>query len=458
MSLHRALSIFVVTGTLLAVGAGVSLVLLAAYLHRATVELEGGLHGVRLAKEMHIDLLTYVQTADKSERDNIEKDLREKLQDARQYGGTPKEDRSLTEVGRLLDVYFAGEHAGTAANEQTLRTTFAALKQFVDANIEQANASLRESEQLDELGRRIGIGVAVALVIGAAAMMIWLRAVAFRPVFEIRDAMKDFAGGQKDARAATHGPEEFRTIATQFNEMAHAITRQHQNQTAFLAAIAHDLRNPISALKMSAEILSGPDATPERLAGLMAVIKRQVGSLDRMVADLLDSAKIESGNLDLKFEELDARTVAQDAFDLFKSASPAHEFALNLPETAVPIRCDRLRIEQVLNNLLSNAIKYSPAGGRVTLGLKEIGKERVFQVADQGMGIAKEDVPYIFEPFRRIRRTKMDIPGVGLGLSVARRIVNAHGGHIMVETEVAKGTTFSVYLPAVSAGENNRAA
>jgi signal transduction histidine kinase len=270
--------------------------------------------------------------------------------------------------------------------------------------------------------------------------------------------MKDFAGGQKEARAATHGPEEFRTIATQFNEMAHAITRQHQNQTAFLAAIAHDLRNPISALKMSAEILSGPDATPERLAGLMAVIKRQAGSLDRMVADLLDSAKIESGHLELKFEELDARTVAQDAFDLFKSASPAHEFALNLPETAVPIRCDRLRIEQVLNNLLSNAIKYSPAGGRVTLGLKEIGKERVFQVADQGMGIAKEDVSYIFEPFRRIRRTKMDIPGVGLGLSVARRIVNAHGGHITVETEVAKGTTFSVYLPAVSAGENNRAA
>jgi signal transduction histidine kinase len=93
----------------------------------------------------------------------------------------------------------------------------------------------------------------------------------------------------------------------------------------------------------------------------------------------------------------------------------------------------------------------------VTLDLKESGKERVFQVADQGMGIAKEDVPYIFEPFRRVRRTKADIPGVGLGLSVACRIVNAHGGHIAVETEVAKGTTFSVYLPAVSAGETQAA-
>ena len=90
--------------------------------------------------------------------------------------------------------------------------------------------------------------------------------------------------------------------------------------------------------------------------------------------------------------------------------------------------------------------------------LKESGKESVFQVADQGMGIAEEDVPYVFEPFRRVRRTKADIPGVGLGLSVARRIVNAHGGRIVVETEVAKGTTFSVYPPAVPARENTQAA
>src|SRR5215472_3996596 len=171
MSLHRTLSIFVVTGTLLAVGAGVSLVLLAAYLHRATVELESGLHGVRLAEEMQIDLLTYVRTPDQPGRDRIEKSLREKLQEARQYGGTPKEDRSLTEAERLLDVYFSDEHAKTAASEGTLRTAFAALKQFVDTNIQQADASLRESEQLDELGRRIGIGVAVVLVIGAVAMM-----------------------------------------------------------------------------------------------------------------------------------------------------------------------------------------------------------------------------------------------------------------------------------------------
>ncbi|HEY2379731.1 MAG TPA: HAMP domain-containing sensor histidine kinase [Terriglobia bacterium] len=447
MSLNRALSIFVVTVAILAVGAGVSLVLLTTYLHRATIELEGGLHGVRLAQEMQIDLLSYVRAPDASEKVRIERDLRQKLRAASEYGGTAQEDRSLKQAAQFLTLYFAVADQGEAASESALQGALNALRQFVDENILQANSSLSKSEQLDDLGHRIGITVAVALVIGAAGIMLWLHRTAFRPVFEIRDAMKNFAGGQRDAHAAMHGPEEFRSIAAQFNEMSGALARQHQNQAAFLAAIAHDLRNPISALKLSTDILSGPAATPDRLSGLMGVIKRQIGSLDRMVADLLDSAKIEAGYLELRFEELDARDIAQDTYNLYKSASPAHEFALAVPESPVRLCCDRLRIEQVLNNLLSNAFKYSPGGGRVTLSLQLRGNEGMFQVSDQGLGIPKEDIHHIFEPFRRVRPAKMDIPGVGLGLSVAQRIVQAHGGRIQVETEIAKGTKFSVHLP-----------
>jgi signal transduction histidine kinase len=396
---------------------------------------------------MQIDLLTYSRTADESERNRLESDLRQKLLAARQYGGTPEEDRWLADVAEFLDRHFVEAGSAKDQNEDTLRGALAGLKKFVDWNIEQANSSLRQSERLDELGHRIGITVAVALLIGTAAIMVWLHAVAFRPVFEIRDAIKEFAGGQKQARAAIHGPEEFQSIAVQFNEMADALSRQHQNQAAFLAAIAHDLRNPITALKLSSDILSAPAVPNDELASLMAVIKRQVSSLDRMLSDLLDSAKIESGHLDLRFEELDGRLIAQDAFNLFRSASKAHQFSINLPDTPIPLHCDRLRIEQVLNNLLSNAIKYSPDGGGVELTLKASGEEGLFQISDQGMGIPEKDVQYIFEPFRRIRTAKEGIPGVGLGLSVAERIVRAHGGHIRVKTQIGKGTTFSVHLP-----------
>ena len=450
MSLHRALSLFVVIVALLALSAGISLVLLTTYLHHTTVDLENSLQGVRLAEEMQIDLLNYVRSESESEKLKLENALRRALSESRRYVGSPDEGEALSDAARFLDMHFQTSRTGKEPPRGNLRAAFGALERFVNINIEQANDSLRESERLDELGDRIGITVGIVLAIGTTAILIWLSKVAFRPVFGIRDAMKEFATGRRNVRAPVHGPEELRGIAAQFNEMADTLARQHHNQAAFLAAVAHDLRNPIAALKTAAEILSGPAAKPDQLSSLMGVIKRQVSSLDRMVGDLLDSARIESGHLGLKFEECDARLIAQDAFNLFSTSSAIHHFELVLPENPIWLYCDRIRIEQVLNNLLSNAIKYSPGGGAVTMTLKEDTDEVVFQVADQGIGISAEQVPYIFEPFRRARLPGVEIPGVGLGLSVAQRIVNAHHGRIPVETEIGKGTVFSVHLPTMN--------
>jgi len=450
MSLRRGLSLFVITLSTLAVGAGFALVLLTTHLHRATLDMENGLHGVHVAQELQIDLLRYDRTQDISERAIIERNLRQNLYNARQYVNVPEEEAELRDAERFLDIYFSmARHPGVEPNGKALNNTFAALRRFVDINVEQADASLKESERWDEMGDRIGLGVAAALLIGTAVMLFWLRAVAFRPVFEIRKVIKNFAGGDKTARISVHGPEELRGIATQFNEMADALARQHHNQAAFLAAVAHDLRNPLNALKISAEVLAVPAVTSDRLSNLNGVIKRQVSSLDRMVGDLLDSSKIEAGNLELRLEEYDARAIAQEVFNLFKSSSQAHEFVLNLPNAPIFLHCDHIRIEQVLNNLIGNAIKYSPGGGNIGLSLAQAGDEAMFEVSDEGMGIPREEIPYVFEPFRRSRTDREDIPGVGLGLSVAYRIVRAHGGRIHVESQIGKGTTFHVYLPAI---------
>ena len=450
MSLRRGLSLFVITLSALAVGAGVSLAFLTTHLHQATRDMENGLHSVRLAEELQINLLTYERLTEPSERAKIEANLRRNMREARQYVNSPDEELALNNAEHSLDVYFDGAHdPGIEPVGNNLNGTFEALRRFVDINVEQADASLKESERWDEVGDRIGMGVGAALFIGTALMVVWLRGVAFRPVFEIRNVIRNFAGGDKSARITVRGPEELRGIAGQFNEMADALARQHQNQAAFLAAVAHDLRNPLSALKVSAEVLSGPGVTSDRLATLMGVIKRQVRSLDRMVGDLLDSSKIESGHLELRLEEYDARLIAEEVFHLFSPSSKTHEFVLNLPDSPISLHCDHVRIEQVLNNLISNAIKYSPGGGKIVVSLAESGTEALFEVSDEGMGIPREDIPYIFEPFRRTRTVREDIPGVGLGLSVARRIVGAHSGRIHVESQLGEGTKFKVYLPAV---------
>ena len=263
MSLHRSLLLFITALAMLALGAVVSLVVLTTYLHRVTVDLEAGLHSVRLGEEMQIDLLTYLRTSDSGIRTGLEHDLRGKLFQARQYVETPDEDRALTEASQLIEAYFSGASKPVPVDANSiLEGAFSALNQFVDVNVEQAEASLRESERWDELGDKIGIGVGAGLALGVTVMLIWLGVFAFGPVFEIRDAMKSFATGFRNARAREYGPKELRSIAAQFNDMADALARQHENQLAFIAAVAHDLRNPLSALRTSTDILSFNETVP----------------------------------------------------------------------------------------------------------------------------------------------------------------------------------------------------
>jgi two-component system, OmpR family, sensor histidine kinase MtrB len=450
MSLHRSLSLFVIGLASLALTAAIALIVLTNHLHRTTLELENGLHSVRLAEEMQIDLLTYLESRDAITKANAQGDLRQKLTQAREFVSTPGEAELLAEANRLVQDHFSRDRqpGSSAENDGDLERTFLALRQFVNTNVQQADESLRESARWDDIADWIGFGVSTVLLAGMGMMLVWLRMFAFRPVFEIRNGIKDFATGRKGARIPERGPEELRSIAAAFNSMASALERQYENQLSFLAGVAHDLRNPVGALKMSAGLLSSNRAVSlEKVSDLMEVIKRQVDHLDRMVGDLLDATRIETGRLELRLEEIDARKIVQAVFDLFSPVvSRGHQVSLNLPDEPVTLKCDPLRIEQVLNNLLSNAIKYSPHGGNISFGVEASTDEVIFYVSDQGLGIAEGEVPYIFEPFRRAVGLKDNLPGAGLGLSVARRIVQGHGGRIDVETQLNKGTTFRVRL------------
>lgn len=460
MSLRTILTVAMSGLTLLAVLAAASLVVLTTYLHRVASDLRANVESVRHVEEAQVDLLMHDRAVDPLVRVDLERSIRRRLRLAREHVTSADERRALAEAEEQLEAYLerAGAPKGPAGGGLGLERAFGALDELIDVNLAEARAAEAQAARWDRIGNALGTSVAAVLLIGVPASILWLRARAFRPILQIAAAMQRFASGEKEARAPESGPEELRSLAGRFNEMASSLGEQHERQMAFLAGVAHDLRNPLSALKMSTWV-GRPGAPPleeAQIGKVMALVRRQVDRLDRMVGDFLDVSRIEAGQLELVTGEHDARELARAAVDLYRGTSSAHDLRLEAPDEPLMLRGDAARIEQVLNNLVSNAIKYSPGGGEVRL---RVGREAgwiVFAVRDAGVGISIEEQRRLFEPFRRTGALKSAVPGVGLGLFVVRRIVEAHGGKIDVKSAPGKGSTFEVRLPDAPAGAGER--
>ena len=183
---------------------------------------------------------------------------------------------------------------------------------------------------------------------------------------------------------------------------------------------------------------------------MLARIGNEAARCDRMLTDLMEVARIEGGELELRLETRDACELARDVVELYRPAATAHELTLSLPDEPVPLCCDPIRIEQVLNNLVANAIKYSPEGGAVQVTVASVGAEVAIAVSDRGVGIATDDQRRLFERYFRAPSSSRVAPGVGLGLWAARRIAEAHGGRIEVTSAAGKGSTFTLRLPSAS--------
>jgi signal transduction histidine kinase len=236
--------------------------------------------------------------------------------------------------------------------------------------------------------------------------------------------------------------------------MASTLERHRVNQLTFLAGVAHDLRSPLSALRTSAELLRRGDSLPpgqrDRVAG---VVQRQTDLLERMVGDLLDAARIEAGELELRLEDCDLSRIAEEVVELHRASAATdqaatHQIVLRGADEPVMIHADPTRLAQVLTNLVGNAVKYSPDGGVITVTIATDEERVTVSVSDEGMGISEQDAGRIFEPFRRVGSGRHTLPGAGLGLSVVRRIVESHAGVVRVQSRIGAGSTFEVALPA----------
>ena len=217
-----------------------------------------------------------------------------------------------------------------------------------------------------------------------------------------------------------------------------------------LGVVAHDLRNPIHLLGSTAELLADPELEPNERPQLRDAAKRAVRQMDRLIGDLLDTVRLQAGSLSLQVKDVEASRLLRQAEETFRQVATEKEvrFEVDPISEELTLRADEDRASQVLGNLLGNAFKFTPAGGRVTLAVSRVNGEALFHVTDTGPGLSPEQIGQLFQRFWQGRPG--DRRGVGLGLTIARGIVEAHGGRVWVDSTPGKGSTFNFTLPLAS--------
>jgi signal transduction histidine kinase len=228
-----------------------------------------------------------------------------------------------------------------------------------------------------------------------------------------------------------------------------------KTKSQFLNLASHELRSPLGVINGYLSMLEQGSLGQLKESGLRAVevLKAKTAELNVLVAQMLDSARLEDGRLALKRDRVDLREVAADAMQVVRPlAGLDHGLTLDTPPIAVTVLGDADRIKTIVSNLLENAIKYSPNGGRVDCIVSAADGVATLRVVDSGVGIAREDLPRLFNRFERIEnRETSHVGGTGLGLYLSRELARQHGGDIHVESRPRSGSTFTLTLPLVAA-------
>jgi signal transduction histidine kinase/ActR/RegA family two-component response regulator len=248
-----------------------------------------------------------------------------------------------------------------------------------------------------------------------------------------------------------------RALQQETEERRHAeiaLRTADQRKDEFLATLAHELRNPLAPMLNAVTLLESPTATRDLTSKAHGIIRRQLTQMVRLVDDLLDVSRITSGKLVIRKQTVELAQVVQNAVDTARPLLDERRQALSvqLPNQPVYLQADPVRLAQVFANLLNNAAKYSEAGTRVTLRAAVEQGNVVIRVQDEGRGIAPEDIGGIFEMFSQGTGGVGGQSGLGVGLALARRLVELHAGTIVAESGGAgRGSVFTITLPATAA-------
>jgi signal transduction histidine kinase len=232
--------------------------------------------------------------------------------------------------------------------------------------------------------------------------------------------------------------------------VAHDITVQRaaeRQREDIIGFVAHELRNPLANIILCNDLMEDTikDNNPKEIADLLTRTKNNVFRLNKMIAELYDATKVGSGNMHLEISEFNFDDMVKDSIDTIEVLQPEYKI-IKKGKADILVKGDRHRLIQVITNYLTNGIKYSKGSDEVELAVAHDAKNVTVSVKDKGLGISKEQLPYIFNRFFRAERTK-NLEGVGLGLYLCSQIIKAHNGKVWAESDEGKGSTFYFSIP-----------
>jgi len=273
-----------------------------------------------------------------------------------------------------------------------------------------------------------------------------------RPLSIIKRKTRKISSGNFEDPLTLSSPPEVGHLARALNLMCDRLKEMERMKSDFFSLMAHELRTPLASMKGGIALLKR-DADASRSEArdkVLAIMSEECNRLIQHVNSLLDLSKMEAGIIDFNFARGDVKPIVQKAASEIEPLYAARSITFEFHEAGKtpPIMMDSERVLQVIRNLLGNAVKFTPDGGRVAVSLKTVAGGVEISVADSGPGIPEEDRAVIFDKYRQsTTQARSGTAGTGLGLAIARHVVDAHGGRICVESQLGRGSTFTVFLP-----------
>ena len=247
--------------------------------------------------------------------------------------------------------------------------------------------------------------------------------------------------------------------AEAFEEQTKAVDeleRVNKVKSEFVAIVSHEFRTPLTGIQGFSEMMRDEDLTVAELKEYATDINKDARRLNRLVNEMLDLSRMESGRIALSLEPIDLNSLVHEIAATMMPTSPKHKFTMRLDDTLPLVMADRDKLTQVVTNLASNAIKYSPSGGEIVMMTRTEANHAHLMVIDNGVGMPKDMLEHVFEPYSRVENNATrSVNGTGLGLPIARQIVKLHGGRVWADSVEGRGSTFHCLIPV---GASSRAA